>query len=74
MNQVASIELNATADVVQVTTTDGKVRQFAAMTFAPEHVQTFLNECADAAARVKTCRAIYMAGSNVRPFPTPPKE
>ena len=64
-------------DLVQATTgpavlveVEGQYsRIFPALDFQPDDVARFLAFCEDARQRTFDCRAIFMAGGNVIPFP-----
>lgn len=44
-------------------------RIFTANAFQPDDVARFLADCEDARQRTFDCRAIFMAGGNLIPFP-----
>ena len=69
MNDVLKIELDQTATIVTVQTREGFIRKFAAATLQPRDIESFLEDVDVAAERVRQCRAIFMAGGNVIPFP-----
>ncbi len=70
--RVAKIELNNTAQVVQVELNGSSpvnyVRQFAAATLHPRQIQEFIEECEEAEGNVRNCRIAYMLGGNILPF------
>ena len=66
---VHAIDMDPTCRVVTVTLRGGWTRQFVAGTFCPADVERFLADAEEYEARVRDCRAIFMTGGNVIPFP-----
>lgn len=67
--RITAIELDNTAKVTTVVIDGMYQRQFAAAVLQPADVERFLADAEDARQRVYDCRAIFMSGGNIIPFP-----
>lgn len=67
--RVTGIDPLGDGSVIRVTVEGGYTRDFRALTFCPADVQRFIEDCEEIRQRVYTCKAVFMSGGNVIPFP-----